>query len=84
MTYFGKIKNYDSSIGKGRITPEKGGDVLSFRKSDLTDETHAPKEGERYGYKVKDADNGKRYAINLAAQLDEASAQQEQARAQQG
>jgi CspA family cold shock protein len=84
MTHFGKIKNYDSSIGKGRITPEKGGDVLSFRKSDLKDEASVPQQDQRYGYDVKDAENGKRYAINLAAQLDEASAQQEQARAQQG
>ena len=47
MTYYGKIKNYDSSVGKGRITPEKGGDVLAFRKSDLKDEANAPKQDER-------------------------------------
>jgi CspA family cold shock protein len=84
MTHFGRIKNYDSSIGTGRITPEGGGDVLSFRKSDLKDEANVPKQDQRYGYDVKDADNGKRYAINLAAQLSEASVQKEQARAQQG
>lgn len=84
MTYYGKIKNYDSSIGKGRITPEKGGDVLSFRKSDLKDEASAPEQDQRYEYDVKDADNGKRYAINLTAQSGEASVQQEQASNQVG
>lgn len=84
MTYYGKIKNYDSSIGKGRISPEKGGDELTFRKSDLKDEASVPQQDQRYGYDVKDADNGKRYAINLAAQLDVASVQQEQARNQVG
>ncbi|WP_394731033.1 cold-shock protein [Altererythrobacter sp. GH1-8] len=84
MTYYGKIKNYDSSSGKGRITPENGGDVLAFRKSDLADEAHAPEQGERYGYKVKDADNGKRYAIHLHQQGEQPNAAKEQAQAQQG
>ena len=83
MTQYGKIKNYDSSVGKGRITPEKGGDLLAFRKSDLKDETTVPKPDERYGFDVKDEDNGKRYAINLHQQGN-ADIQQEQARVQQG
>ncbi|MEL6707546.1 MAG: cold-shock protein [Pseudomonadota bacterium] len=84
MTYYGKIKNYDSSVGKGRITPEKGGDVLAFRKSDLKDEANAPKQDERYGYDVKDADNGKRYAINLHPQTAESNEVKEQAGSQAG
>lgn len=84
MTHFGKIKSYDNGKGTGTISPEKGGDALPFRKSDLQQEAQVPKQDERYGYDVKDADNGKRYAINLAAQLGEASVQQEQASAQQG
>lgn len=84
MTYYGKIKNYDSSIGKGRITPEQGGDVLSFRKSDLKDEASIPQQDERYGYDVKDADNGKRYAINVHPEAGSANIVREQARNQQG
>lgn len=84
MTYYGKIKNYDSSIGKGRITPEQGGDVLSFRKSDLKDEAKIPQLDERYGYDVKDADDGKRYAINVHPEAEAANVVREQARNQAG
>lgn len=84
MTYYGKIKNYDSSIGKGRITPEEGCDVLSFRKSDLKDEATVPKQDQRYGYDVKDADNGKRYAVNVHLQAETANTVKEQARNQAG
>ena len=84
MTYYGKIKNYDSSIGKGRITPEKGGDVLSFRKSDLKDEASVPQQDERYGYDVKSADDGKRYAINVHPQAEATNTVREQARNQAG
>ena len=38
MSYFGKIKSYDSSAGTGSITPEKGGDALRFKKADLQQE----------------------------------------------
>ncbi|QIG53747.1 cold-shock protein [Altererythrobacter sp. BO-6] len=84
MTYYGKIKNYDSSIGKGRITPENGGDILAFRKSDLKDEDSAPQLDQRYGYDVKDADNGKRYAVNVHLQAETANTVKEQARNQAG
>lgn len=84
MTYYGKIKNYDSSIGKGRITPENGGDTLAFRKSDLKDEASVPQLDQRYGYDVKDADNGKSYAINVHAQAETSNTVMEQARNQAG
>ncbi|MFN2100924.1 cold-shock protein [Altererythrobacter sp. MF3-039] len=84
MTHFGKIKSYDNGKGTGTISPEKGGDALPFRKSDLQQEAQVPKQDERYGYEVKDANNGKRYAINLAAQQGEPAAQKDQANAQQG
>lgn len=84
MTLFGKIKSYDSSKGTGTISPEKGGDALPFRKSDLQQEAQVPQPDERYGYEVKDADNGRRYAINLAPQQGEPNVQKEQASAQQG
>ena len=83
MTDFGKIKSYDTGNGRGTIVPEKGGDALPFRKSDLQQQAQEPQQDQRYGYDVKSADNGKRYAINLHQQ-GEADIQQEQARAQQG
>lgn len=91
MTNFGKIKSYDSGKGMGTISPESGGDALSFRKSDLQQQSQVPQQDQRYGYDVKNADGGKRYAINLRQQQGEASeqqaqpnVQQEQARNQQG
>lgn len=84
MTKFGKIENYDSSIGKGRITPEEGGDLLSFRKSDLKDAAKVPQQNERYGYDVKNADDGKRYAINVHPQAAATNTVAEQARNQAG
>ena len=67
MTNFGNIKSYDADKGHGTITPEKGGDALPFRKSDLQQQAEVPAESQRYGYDVKNADNGKRYAVNLQA-----------------
>jgi cold shock protein len=83
MTDFGTIKSYDRDRGSGTILPEQGGDALPFRKSDLQQQAQEPRQDQRYGYDVKNADNGKRYAINLKAQGD-AQLQQEQARAQRG
>ena len=83
MTHFGNIKSYDSEKGSGSIVPEKGGDALPFRKSDLQQEAQEPKNGERYGYELKSANNGRNYAVNLQHQQGE-DAKQEQARAQQG
>lgn len=77
MTHFGKIKSYDSEKGAGAITPEKGGDGLFFRKSDLQQEGQVPQQNERYGYDVKEAGGGRRYAKNLVAQIGEPSVQEE-------
>ena len=84
MTDFGKIKSYDSGKGTGTITPEKGGDALPFRKSDMQQQGQEPQQEQRFGYDVKNADNGKRYAINLQSQPGEGDVQREQAGAQQG
>ncbi len=79
MTSFGKIKNYDSSKGRGTIAPELGGAPLDFVKADLQQEAAEPKSGDRYGYDTRQAEGGKPHAINL--QQDR---QQQQARQQQG
>ncbi len=84
MANFGTIKSYDSGKGTGTIVPEKGGDALPFRKSDMQQQGQEPQQDQRFGYDVKDAENGKRYAVNLQQQQGEGDAKQNQARAQQG
>lgn len=85
MTDFGKIVSYDSGNGMGTIAPEKGGDVLPFRKTALQQQGQEPVRDQRFGYDVKSTDNGKRYADNLQQQQQgDAQTLQEQARNQQG
>lgn len=83
MTDYGTIASYDSNKGAGTIKPEQGGDVLPFRKASLQQQAQEPKQDQRFGFDVKSADNGKRYAINLQQQGDEAT-REEQARNQPG
>ena len=68
MTHYGKIKSYDSSSGTGSITPEKGGDVLRFKKADLQQEGQVPKVDERFSYDTSEVDGGKKSAVNLQQQ----------------
>lgn len=83
MTEYGKIASYDSGKGTGTIKPERGGDVLPFRKASLQQQAQEPKQDQRFGFDVKSADNGKRYADNLHQQGDETT-REEQARNQTG
>lgn len=82
MTHYGKIKSYDSSAGTGSITPEKGGDALRFKKSDLQQEAETPKVDQRFSYETSEVDGGKKQAVNL--QHQQGDTQEEQAGAQQG
>ena len=82
MTHFGNITSYDSGKGAGTISPEKGGNVLPFGKSDLQDESQAPKVGDRYGYETNQVDGQPIRAVKL--QHQQGDLQKEQARAQQG
>lgn len=84
MTEFGQIQSYDSGNGMGTITPEKGGEALPFSKSDMRQQSQEPQQNQRFGYDVKDADTGKRYAVNLQPQPNQGDVRKEQARAQQG
>lgn len=84
MTHFGKIKSYDSSVGTGSITAEKGGDVLRFKKADLQQEGQVPKVDQRYSYETSQVDGGKKQAVNLQHQQGESQGQKEQASKQQG
>ncbi|AXK43621.1 cold shock domain-containing protein [Erythrobacter sp. SN021] len=65
MTHYGTIKSYDAGKGQGMITPEQGGDVLKFEKSDLKKESSAPQQGQRFGYETKQVGGGQPQAINL-------------------
>lgn len=84
MTHYGKIKSYDSSSGTGSITPEKGGDVLRFKKADLQQEGQVPKVDERFSYETSEVDGGKKSAVNLQHQQGDGQSQKNQASAQQG
>lgn len=68
MTQYGKIESYDSGKGAGTISPEKGGKVLPFGKSDLRRESQAPKIGDRYGYETNQVDGHDFRAVNLQQQ----------------
>lgn len=82
MTHFGKIKSYDSGKGAGTISPDKGGLVLPFGKSDLQRGSQVPKVGDRYGYETDQINGQDMRAVNLQQQRGDL--QREQARAQQG
>lgn len=82
MTHYGEIKSYDSGKGAGTISPEKGGNVLPFGKSDLQQESQAPKAGDRYGYETNQVDGHDIRAVNL--QRRQGDLQLEQARARKG
>ncbi|WP_144096589.1 cold shock domain-containing protein [Croceicoccus sediminis] len=83
MTNYGKIKWYNSGKGSGTILPEKGGDALPFRKSDLQQEGQEPQTDQRYSYETSEVDNGQKRAVNLRQQ-GESQVVEEQAHAQQG
>ena len=82
MTHFGEIKSYHSGEGVGTISPERGGDVLPFVKSDLLHESQIPKAGDRYGFETNQVDGHDIRAVSL--QRHQGDLQQEQARAQKG
>lgn len=84
MTHYGKIKSYDSSVGTGSITPEKGGDALRFKKADLQQEGQMPKVDQRFSYDTTEVDGGRKSAVNLQHQQGGDLSQKDQAAAQQG
>ncbi|WP_041558676.1 cold-shock protein [Novosphingobium sp. PP1Y] len=84
MSHFGKIKSYDPSKGAGMITPEKGGDALPFKKSDLQQQAQEPKVDQRYGYETSEISGGNKRAVNLQQQQGDGHNQKDQARNQQG
>ena len=65
MPHSGKIKSYDDAAGTGTITPEKGGDALSFKKTDLQQQGQTPKVDQHYHYETSEVDGGHKRAVNL-------------------
>ena len=68
MTHFGRIESYDSGMGAGTISPEKGGNVLPFGKADLRRESQVPKIGDRYGFETNQVNGLDVRAVNLQQQ----------------
>lgn len=65
MTRFGKIMSYDSGIGTGWITPNRGGDPLPFSKADLRRESQQPQVNETYSFTLAEAGGSGRRATDL-------------------
>jgi CspA family cold shock protein len=64
MKYFGTVKSFDETQGRGSITPEKGGEGLRFERSAISWDTVSPKSGQRLSYELAEKD-GRTSAINL-------------------
>lgn len=65
MPYFGKIKSYDSGLGKGTIQPNRGGVPLPFGKADLRRESRQPLVEEPYSFETVEVDGANRRATDL-------------------
>ena len=65
MTYYGKVKSFDQTAGTGFIIPEKGGDPLPFRKTDMSKENWEPKVEQRLGYETETNTSGHVRAVKL-------------------
>ena len=72
MTQYGTIHSYDAAKGSGTISPEQGGDALTFEKSALQQEAAEPAQGQRFSYETQEEDGGRQSAINLHQQEQDA------------
>jgi CspA family cold shock protein len=65
MKFFGTVKTFDDTEGRGSITPETGGDDLGFERSAIRwDSKVAPTTGQRLSYELTHT-AGKASAVNL-------------------
>lgn len=83
MTNFGTIESYDADTGTGTIAPEKGGDVLPFRKSAWQQRDREPAINQRYAYDVENSNSASCFAVNMTAH-NASETLQEQASKQSG
>jgi cold shock CspA family protein len=66
MKYFGTVKNFDDTQGRGSLMPDTGGAELRFERSAFAWESRvSPKLGDRLSYDLAHT-NGNPSAINLA------------------
>ena len=66
MTMFGKLKTYDQVTGIGSISPEKGGDPITFGKSAFSwTPSDAPKVDAPLSYQLGKDQAGSPVAVNL-------------------
>ena len=66
MKYFGTVKTFDETQGRGLIAPETGGDPLHFESSALTAAPGiTPRAGLRLSYDLAHRD-GRASAVDLA------------------
>lgn len=68
MSDYGKISSYDKGNGTGMIKPEKGDDMLMFKKDDMKEKGKDPEVGQRFSYDKQKGDNGKPMATKLERQ----------------
>lgn len=78
MSEHGKISTYDKSNGTGMIKPEKGDDMLMFKKDGM--KGGEPEVGQRVSYEMQKGDNGKPMATKLERQDDKKNASDKQKR----
>jgi cold shock CspA family protein len=66
MKYFGTVKSFDITQGRGQIEQETGGNDLPFEKSAITwGKDVDPTLGQRLSYDVGTDPNRQRCAVNL-------------------
>ena len=66
MKYFGTVKSFDETLGRGSLAPETGGDSLRFERTAFSwDSGASPRVGQRLSYDLAHT-NGQPSAVNLA------------------
>lgn len=66
MKYFGTVKSFDITQGRGQIEQETGGNDLPFEKSAIAWEKNVdPTLGQRLSYDLGIDQNRQRCAVNL-------------------
>ena len=65
MKYFGTVKSFDETSGRGSIEPDTGGPALSFGQSASSwNRVAPPRPGQRLSYDLHHA-NGQPSAVNV-------------------
>ncbi len=66
MKHFGTVKSFDASKGIGSITPEAGGEELTFERSAFSwSDNKVPTTGQRLSYDPGQVKDNRPTALNL-------------------